>query len=75
MNKRKIFEIVQYVNCCISAFAQRYNLSTHQAYAYLHRFEALDFLFECYEAEHTLSIEDAVEDMQIICQRNGGAVV
>ena len=27
---------------------------------------------ECYEAEHTVSLDDAVEDLTEICKRNGG---
>ena len=30
------------------------------------------FLDECYEAEHLLSIEDAINDIAIICKNNGG---
>ena len=32
----------------------------------------IDFLIDCYAAEHTLSIEDAVEDIMLLCQKNGG---
>ena len=34
----------------------------------------VDFLIDCYAAEHTLSIEDAVEDIMLLCQKNGGRV-
>lgn len=44
-----------------------------QAYSYLKRFKGIAFLDECYEAEHQLSIKDAVNDLSIICHRNGGA--
>ncbi len=64
-----------YFVCCINAFAEHYNLTEKQAFAYLHRFKGLDFLDECYEAEHQLSIRDAVNDLTIICKRNGGALV
>ena len=59
---------------CINAFAERYNLSAKQAFSYLLRFKGMAFLDECYEAEHQLSIHDAVEDLSIICKRNGGAL-
>ena len=32
----------------------------------------LAFLKEHYEVEHTLSLDDAVEDMMLICKQNGG---
>ena len=44
------------------------------SYAYLRRFKGIDFLVDCYAAEHTLSIEDAVEDIMLLCQKNGGRV-
>ena len=34
--------------------------------------KGIDFLIDCYAAEHTLSIEDAVEDIMLLCQKNGG---
>ena len=37
-------------------------------------YKGLEFLDECYEAEHTLSLDDAVEDLTIICKRNGGNI-
>ena len=64
--------IIEYVNCCIGAFANRFSLTLAQSYAYLRRFKGIDFLIDCYAAEHTLSIEDAVEDIMLLCQKNGG---
>ncbi|WP_290449700.1 DUF3791 domain-containing protein [uncultured Muribaculum sp.] len=40
----------------------------------MRRFTGIDFLLDCYAAEHTLSIDDAVSDLQIICQREGGKI-
>lgn len=65
-------DIIEYVNCCVGAFANRFKLTLAQAYAFLRRFKAIDFLIDCYATEHTLSIEDAVEDITILCQKNGG---
>jgi hypothetical protein len=45
-----------------------------QAYAYLRKFSGIDFLLNCYEAEHTLSIDDAVTDLQQVCTNNGGQI-
>lgn len=65
---------VTYMIYCINAFADRYSLTAKQAFAYLQRFKGLAFLDECYEAEHQLSLNDAVDDLTIICKRNGGAL-
>lgn len=46
-----------------------------EAFNYLERYGGLAFLDDCYEAEHQLSIEDAVHDLTEICKNNGGVVV
>lgn len=74
MNKKEISARIDYIVACVGAFAQQFNLSNSQAYSYLRRFAGIDFLFDCYAAEHTLSIDDAVSDLQVICQREGGKI-
>lgn len=74
MINREISNRIDYIVACIGAFALRFKLSNQQAYAYLKRYLGLQFLFECYEVEHTLSIDDAVSDLQAICMRNGGRI-
>lgn len=65
---------VIYIDYCISAFADKYGLTNKQAYDYLSRFKGLEFLDECYEAEHQLSIHDAVADLIEVCKNNGGTI-
>ena len=67
-------DVIEYVICCVGAFAKRFMLSNAQAYAYLRRFKGIDFLIDCYAAEHTLSIEDAVEDVVQLCKKHGGRI-
>lgn len=74
MEKKEISDRIEYVVACVGAFAQRHKLSNPQAYAYLRRFTGIDFLLDCYAAEHTLSIDDAVSDLQVICRREGGRI-
>ncbi len=74
MDNNGIFDRIEYVVACVGAFAQRYKLSNSQAYAYLRRFTGIDFLLDCYAAEHTLSIDDAVSDLKILCNRKGGKI-
>lgn len=69
---KDLFNKIEYVVCCVGAFASRFNLTNTQAYAYLRRFSGIDFLLDCYAVEHTLSIEDAVDDLINICLKNGG---
>jgi len=66
---------LEYVVCCIGAFAKRFAISNAMAYRYLATFMGLEFLYKHYDVEHTQSIEDAVEDMGRICMRHGGALL
>ncbi len=72
---REQSNILEYLICVIGAFAQRFALSNAKAYQYLREFKGGDFLVKHYEAEHTLSIDDAVEDIAVVCHRHGGALV
>ncbi len=72
MNRTETYNKIEYVVCCVGAFAKQFKLSNAQAYAYLRRFSGIDFLIDYYAAEHTLSIEDAVEDLTAICLKEGG---
>ena len=64
----------EYIVIFISEFARRFGLSTVQAYSYLNRYKAIDFLDEQYNIAHTQSFEDMVQNMAGYCQRHGGAL-
>ena len=66
--------VIEYLVCVISAFARQFSLTNAKAYQYLRQYKGLEFLTKHYGAEHTRSIEDAVEDITIICNRHGGAL-
>lgn len=57
---------------CINEFASRFGLGSKAAYNYLKEYNGINFLNENYEIEHTLSIDDAVDDMVTVCKNNGG---
>ena len=63
---------IAYSILLIRKFAEHYSLQVRQAYQYLSRYKGIEFIDECYEAEHLLSIDDAIEDVSRICQNNGG---
>ena len=64
--------IVDYMVVCVNDYADRYGLSRTDSFDYLLRNKGLDFLEDCYEAEHTLSLDDALDDLDAICKRNEG---
>jgi len=68
------FMQVQYYVMCVSAFSDRKGLEKRDAFNYLYDHKGIEFLIDCYEAEHTLSFDDAVDDLTIICKTNGGVI-
>ena len=42
-------------------------MTQQAAFQFLYEHKAIAFLKDCYEIEHTLSFDDAVEDMERIC--------
>jgi len=63
---------IPYTNACIRAFGRRFNITTKDAFQYLHQFGGISFLVEFYDVEHLQSIEDAVDDLIVCCLNNGG---
>lgn len=66
---------INYAVTCVSEFARKYNLTMKEAFQFLFEYKAIAFLKENYEIEHTLSLEDALDDMLLICEKNGGMLV
>lgn len=73
MSKEQINKI-EYLVCVIGAFARHFSLTNAKAYQYIRQYKGLDFLTKHYDIEHTLSIDDAVEDIAVVCNRNGGSL-
>ena len=67
-------DVIHYIVMSLGLFARKYNLTRTEACNYLARFKGLAFSIDNYEAEHQLSLQDCVDDMPAICQRNGGAI-
>lgn len=67
-------EVIEYAVTAISEFAKKNLLTIREASNYLLRFKGIDFLEKCYAAEHTLSVNDWVDDITAVCKRNGGGI-
>lgn len=67
-------EMIEYIVMAITEFAKRHLLTIRDASNYLIRFKGIDFLEQCYPAEHTLSLNDCIDDITAICKRNGGEI-
>ncbi len=66
--------LLDYIVVCISEFASRHGMHMKDAYMYLRQYKGIDFLHEFYDVEHTLSFDDTIDDLSIICRKNGGTV-
>lgn len=66
---------INYTVVCVNEFAHRHNLNIKEAFQFLFQCKAIEFLKENYDIEHTLSLDDALDDMLIICKKNGGMLV
>ena len=64
--------MIDYMVVCVNDYADRHGLTRTGAFDYLLRNKGLDFLEDCYEAEHTLSLDDALDDLDAVCKRNEG---
>ena len=65
---------INYTVACVNEFARKHDLSAKEAFQYLFMFKGIAFLKENYEAEHTLSFDTVLEDLRILCRRNGGTI-
>lgn len=64
--------MINFTVVCVNEFAQKHNISVKEAFRYLFQFKGIEFIKENYEAEHTLSLDTVLEDLGILCRRNGG---
>lgn len=63
---------IPYLNAVIRTFGDRFNLTVQQSFRYLYNFKGIRFLLEYYDVEHTLSIDDTIDALIKVCQKNGG---
>lgn len=74
MDRREIKNRIDYIIACVSEFADRFKLTNRQAYSYLRNFSGIELLIKHYDTMHTLSIDNAVDDLQIACYNRGGKI-
>ncbi|MBW9146570.1 DUF3791 domain-containing protein [Clostridium estertheticum] len=74
MLKDRELNKVRYMVVCVNEFADRLNINGKEAFNYLNKHKAINFLLNNYEIEHTLSIDEAVDDMVIVSKNNGGTI-
>ena len=65
---------IPFTNVCIRAFADRLGMTTLSAFRYLREYKGVKFLIDSYHVVHLQSIDDTVDDLILICAKNGGTL-
>lgn len=68
-------KMIDYIVVCVNEFADKLGLNYKEAFNYLNRYKVIKFIKENYKIEHTLSLEDAIDDMIIVATNNGGKLI
>ena len=68
--KRKIGFTV----ACVNEFANRHKISSKEGFQYIFRFKGIAFIKENYDVEHTLDFDTILDDLGILCKKNGGTL-
>ena len=63
---------INYTVACVNEFAKKLNLGQKEAFIYLYKHKGIEFIKEHYDIEHTLSFEEAINDLILVCRNNGG---
>jgi len=65
---------IPYTNLCIRKFAERNKMSLDEAFTYLLTYGGMKYLVDYYDIEHTLPIEDTIDELTLTCKAAGGAI-
>ncbi len=63
---------INYIVVCVNEFARKKSIHPREAFLYLNTHKGISFLQENYDIEHTLPLDDALNDLELICRNNGG---
>jgi hypothetical protein len=74
MITKQQISIINYIVVCINDFAERFSMNSKAAYRFLSQYGGINFLLQHYDIEHTLSLEDAIDDLEKVCRDNGGVL-
>ena len=67
-------EKLEWIIYFIYEFGKKYDLTMKQAFGYLQRFKAIDFIDKHYGYAHTQSFNTMVDELSQYCRRMGGAL-
>ena len=67
-------EVYSFISSCVGAFAKSKGLTQKAAFNYLNLFKGINLLISCYDVEITLPLSEIINDLTLVCQRNGGDI-
>lgn len=59
---------------CVNEFARKNNLTDQESFRYLFQFKGIAFIKENYDVEHLLDFDTILEDLDVLCRKNGGVL-
>jgi hypothetical protein len=65
---------IPFLTVCIQAFAQRFAMTRQAAFRYLRDHKGLAFLIEFHDVEHLQPLDETIDDLLVVCRRNGGTL-
>ncbi len=65
---------IRFLTAAVHAFGQRFAMTRQAAYNYLREHKGLAFLIEFYDVEHLQSMDETIDDLLLVCKKNGGAL-
>ena len=65
---------IPFLTAVIHAFAMRFAMDRQTAFRYLQKHKGLEFLIEFYDIEHLQSMDETIEDLLVVCKKNGGLI-
>lgn len=63
---------IPYINMIIRSFSNRHHIDYVMGMEYLYQFKGIHYLEKFYDVEHLLPIDDTLDSLLSICQKNGG---
>lgn len=73
-NQSEMEVVYSFISSCVGAFAKSKGLTQKAAFNYLNLFKGINLLISCYDVEITLPLSEIMNDLTLVCQRNGGDI-
>ena len=62
------------LTAAVYAFGEHFAMTRQAAFSYLHEHKGSASLIEFYDVEHLQSMDETIDDLLIVCQKNGGTL-